>query len=171
MKHTQKHLDTSADKKYYKQVISKLTDKQKEEFESLVIRLEKAGAKNPLSWAYSEVTEGIPQFGRFLVLKYLFDIGKSTEDNMAMASDFDDAFDEKYVEIRNAVGEKKLLAFLTSYSKGILYNIIGLLDEGNREIDRDKVSWTLMKTDENFELTGQPIQGLHEDFLEFDSEI
>lgn len=150
---------------------STFTDVQKEEYESLVMRLGNAGAKNPSSWASSEVTEGLPQFARFLVLKSLFDIAKSTDDNIAMAADFDDELDEKYNTIKDAVGEEKLLSFLTAYSKGIIYNVIGLLDEGNQESDRDKISWTLMKTDENFESTGQIIQGLHEDFLEFEDEI
>lgn len=150
---------------------STFTDVQKEEYESLVMRLGNAGAKNPSSWASSEVTEGLPQFARFLVLKSLFDISKSTDDNIAMAADFDDELDEKYNTIKDAVGEEKLLSFLSAYSKGIIYNVIGLLDEGNQESDRDKISWTLMKTDENFESTGQIIQGLHEDFLEFEDEI
>ncbi|SHF81564.1 hypothetical protein SAMN02787100_2670 [Chryseobacterium sp. OV279] len=150
---------------------STLTDLQKEEYESLVMRLRNAGAKNPSSWASSEVTEGIPQFARFLILKSLFDIAKSTYDNITMASDFDDEVEEKYDAIKDIVGEEKLLSFLTSYSKGIIYNVVGLLDEGNQEADRDKISWTLMKTDENFQSTGQVIQGLHEDFLEFEDEI
>lgn len=41
---------------------STFTDLQKEEYESLVMRLHEAGAKNPSSWASSEVAEGIPQF-------------------------------------------------------------------------------------------------------------
>lgn len=171
MKHTEKHLQNSADKEYYEKQISKLTDNQKEEFESLVIRLENAGAKNPLSWANSEVNEKIPQFGRFLVLKSLFEITKSTEDNISMATDFDDDFEDKFEEIKEQIGQEKLIDFLKSYSKGIIYNLIELLDEGNREVDRDKISWTLMKTDENFEPTGQIIQGLHEDFLEFEDEM
>ena len=105
------------------------------------------------------------------MLKSLFDIAKSTEDNISMAGDFDDDFEEKLDEIKDKIGEEKLFDFLTSYSKGIIYNLIELLDEGNREIDRDKISWTLIKTDENFEPTGQIIQGLHEDFLEFEYEI
>lgn len=171
MKYTQQHLENSADKEYYEKQISKMTDLQKEEFESLVIRLENAGAKNPLSWANSEVSEKIPQFGRFLVLKSLFDIAKSTEDNISMAGDFVEDFKEKFAEINEKVGQEKLFDFLTSYSKGIIYNIIELLDEGNRDVDRDKISWMLMKTDENFEATGQIIQGLHENFLEFENEI
>lgn len=53
---------------------------KKEEFEDLVNRLRNAGAKNPFSWANSEIQEGIPQFARFLVLKSLFDIAGSPED-------------------------------------------------------------------------------------------
>ncbi|MFC6096329.1 hypothetical protein ACFPVY_06680 [Flavobacterium qiangtangense] len=171
MKNIQTHLDNSSDKKYYEHIISKLTDEQKEEFESLVIRLDNSGAKNPLQWASSEVREKIPQFGRFLVLKSLFDIAKSTKDNISMADDFDEDFNEKYTEIENILGQEKLSDFLKSYSKGIIYSVIGLLDEGNINSDRDKISWTLMKTDENFETTGQIISGLHEDFLEFEDEI
>ena len=171
MKQTQKHLENSKQKEFYERKISKLTSEQKDEFESLVIRLENAGAKNPLSWASSEVTEKIPQFGRFLVLKTLFDIAKSIEDNISIAEDFDEDINDKFDEIKENVGQEKLFDFLTSYSKGIIYNLIELLDEGNREFDRDKISWTLMKTDENFEPTGQIIQGLHEDFLEFENEV
>jgi hypothetical protein len=171
MENTQKHLDNSADKKYYEHIISKLTDKQKAEFESLVTRLDNAGAKNPLQWASSEVREGIPQFGRFLMLKNLFDIGKAIQGNISTAGDFDEEFDEKYTEIKNTIGQEKLLNFLTSYSKGIIYNVIGLLDEGNIDADRDKIDWVLMKTDENFEPTGQILGALHEDFLEFENEI
>jgi len=171
MEHTQKHLEKSEYKEYYEKQISNLTDYQKNELENLVIRLENAGAKNPLSWAYSEVIEKIPQFGRFLVLKSLFDIVKSTEDNISLAGDFDEDFEEKFKELKERIGQDKLFDFLTSYSKGMIYNIIELLDEGNREVSRDKISWTLMKTDDTFEPTGQIIQGLHESFLEFENEL
>ena len=137
----------------------------------MVIRLENAGAKNPLNWASSEVSEGIPQFGRFLLLKTLFDLAKSTKDIIAIGADFDDSLDQKYNEIKNAVGADKLNDFLNSYSKGMIYNVISVVDDGNVNCDRDKVSWNLMMTDENDELTGQIIQGLHEDFINFEDEI
>ncbi|MBD0779941.1 hypothetical protein HPE56_19255 [Maribacter sp. ANRC-HE7] len=171
MKHTQKHLEISEHKDFYEKSISKLTAEQKVEFENLVIRLENAGAKKPLGWASSEITEKIPQFGRFLVLKSFFDIAKSTEVNISMASEFDEDIEEKLEEIKEKIGEEKLFDFLLSYSKGMIYNLVEIIDEGNREIERDKISWTLIKTDENSEPTGQIIQSLHEDFLEFEDEI
>jgi hypothetical protein len=76
-KKLEKYINASSDTEYFEQSISKLNDKQKSELEDLAIRLDNAGAKNPLQWAYSEVRENIPQFGRFLVLKRLFEIAKS----------------------------------------------------------------------------------------------
>lgn len=161
----------AGDKKYKEPMKSTFTDLQKEEYENRVIRLCNAGVKNPSTWAFSKVTEGIPQFARFLILRSLFNIAKSADDNIAMATDFDDEVEEKYNTLKDIVGEEELLSFLTSYSKGIIYNVVGLLDEGTQEAERDKVSWILMKIDENFESTGRMIQGLHEDFLEFEDEV
>lgn len=173
MKHTLRQLDNSSieEKKYYEKSIEDFTSTQKEELESLVIRLENAGAKKPLPWAMSEIGEGIPQFGRFLVLKSLFEIAKSTEDNVSLTFDFDKNMQDVYAEITAAVGEQKLLGFLTSFSKGIMYNVIELLDDGNLNIDKDKISWELIETDENLESKGKAISGLHESFLGFENEI
>ena len=172
MGNLEKYLDVSPKlKEYYVQKISKLSEEQKSELEDLVIRLEKAGAKNPLSWAFSEVTESIPQFGRFLVLKKLFEIAKSPKDNLIMALDFDSEIKGKFLEFSNMIGEEKFLEFLTSFSKGIVWNVMELVDEGNRNMDEDKVNWVLLKTDENGKHSEQIIQGLHEDFLEFENEI
>ncbi|MBK9580038.1 MAG: hypothetical protein IPO40_23475 [Fibrobacteres bacterium] len=108
MEHTQKYLEKSKHKGYIKQQISNLSDSQKNELENLVIRLENAGAKDPLIWACSEVTESIPQFGRFLVLKSLLEISKSTENNISLAGDFDEDFEEKSKELEEKIGRDKL---------------------------------------------------------------
>jgi hypothetical protein len=164
-------LENSSNKIYYEQNISKFTDEQKNEFIDLVLRLDNAGAKNPLQWAYSETKEKIPQFGRFLVLKKLLEIAKSVEDNVAMASDEDYEIEEQFLEIQKIVGEKKLKDWLISYSKGLVYNLLELFDEGNRDYEKDRISWALVKTDEECEPTGQIIEGLHEDFIGFEDEI
>lgn len=171
MEKLQDFINKSPNRKYYEHKFAKLTDDQKSELADLATRLDNAGAKNPLSWAFSEVTEGIPQFGRFLILKTLFTLARSTGDNIDIAYDFDEEIKEKYSEIAGYVGEDKLNSFLSSYSKGIIYNIIDLLDEGNLNYQEDKISWLLMKTDEEGEPTNQIIQGLHEDFLEFENEL
>jgi hypothetical protein len=175
MEKLEKYLDSLPNsefgKEYYVRRISELTEKQKSEMEDLVIRLDNAGAKKPLQWALSEVRENIPHFGRFLVLKKLFEIAKSPKDNLSIAFDFDEEIEDKFLEISNMVGEEKFLDFLTSFSKGVMYNVVELIDEGNRNVDKDKVNWFLLKTDENGKHSEQIIQGLHEDFLEFEDEI
>tara|TARA_B110001454_G_C12631569_1_gene397193 strand:- start:152 stop:673 length:522 start_codon:yes stop_codon:yes gene_type:complete len=171
MKHTQKYLNDSSDKEFFLKQIANLSDKQKGELENLVVKLENAGAKKPLSWAISEVTENIPQFGRFLVLRSLWKIANSVEGNISLAGDFDDTVRDKFESIKEKIGEDLLTDILSSYSKGLICSLVDFLDEGNSDIDRDKTSWILMKTDENSEPTGQIIQGLHEDLLEFENEI
>jgi hypothetical protein len=171
LENLEKYINASSSKEYFVHGISKLNDKQKYELEKLVIRLDKAGAKNPLQWAFSEVAENIPQFGRFLVLKRLFEIVKSPKENIAMAIDFDDEIEDNFLEFSQKIGEEKFLNFLSSFSNGIMYNIIEMLDEGNQNMEKDKVNWILLKTDENGKHSEQIIQGLHEDFLEFENEI
>ena len=175
MEKLEKYLDALPNnefgKEYYVRKISELTETQKSEMEDLAIRLDRAGAKEPLSWAFSEVRENIPQFGRFLVLKKLFEIAKSPKENYLIAADFDSELKDKYLEISNMFGEERLLEFLISFSKGITWNLMYLLTEGNRNSDEDKVNWVLLKTDENGKHSEQIIQGLHEDFLEFENEL
>ncbi|MFH6992579.1 hypothetical protein [Flavobacterium sp. FlaQc-48] len=161
-------ISVSKDSKYYSHKIKEFNEKELKEFETLALRLEKAGAANPLSWAFSEVKEGIPQFGRFLVLKNLFDIIESPKENISLAEDFDEEIETKYLDIEKVVGEEKLSDFLKTFSKAIISNVVSLLDEGNFNSDRDKISWALVKTDENNNLTEQVISGLHEDFIDFE---
>jgi len=163
--------DSEYGKEYYVRKISELTEMQKAEMEDLVIRLDKAGAKEPLSWAFSEVTENIPQFGRFLVLKKLLEIEESPKDNILIASDFDRSVKDRFLEISNMVGEEKMLEFLTSFSRGIMWQIVELLDDGNENYKEDRVNWVLFKTDENLDYPEPTISGLHESFLEFKNEI
>ena len=151
--------------------MKELSKEQEIQLNDLVDRLSKAGAKKPLQWARSEVREGIPQFGRFLVLKRLFEIIKSPEENIELASDYDDEIRDKFEEVSKAIGKQKLIDFLTSFSKGLVSSFIELLDEGNENANEDKVNWVLLKTDEKGEHTEQIIQGLHEDFFEFEDEI
>jgi hypothetical protein len=165
----QKYIDTS--EKYIVQGISELTEKQKLELEDLATRIDKAGATKPLTWALSEVKENIPQFGRFLVLKSFLQIAKDARGNVFNALDFDEKIEEKYLEISKMVGEKEFLDFLYTFSKGLMINVCMTFDEGNLDCEEDKVSWEIFQTDENGEHSGRIIQGLHEDWYEFEKEI
>lgn len=167
----EKHIEISPFKEMYLKSLSQFTEGQKAELEDLVIRLDNAGAKNPLQWAISEIEENIPQFGRFLVLKRLFKIANSPMETISMAEDFDDEIEDKYQEICRKAGKELMSDFLKSFSMGVVWNAMEVLDEGNRNADDDKVSWVLMRTDEDGNPTEQIIEGLHEDFIEFENEV
>lgn len=167
-KHIEK-LDENEQKRY-RYEISRLDEAGKQQLETLVTRMDKAGAAKPLSWAWSEFKEGIPQWTRFMILKGLLQSAGDTAGNLDCGCDFDPAIHETYQEIANGAGEEKLKQFLQSYSKGMLYNVIGLFDEGNTDYDSND-SWQLMTLDREAGTLGKPISGLHEDFIEFENEL
>lgn len=169
---TQKYVALSADRKKHEYHIPRLSEAQQEQLEELMIRLETAGAKDPLSWALSETREGINQFARFLVLKNFYLAAYDIEGNTFAAEDFDPQIRDTYAEVTNTVGAEKLQHFLQSYGKGMIYQLLNILDEGNfADADRDGISWQLMKIIPAEDKIAGGINGLHEDFIEFDTEI
>jgi hypothetical protein len=165
-----KFIDADPNRKYYEHCISNLTDRQKNELLDLVVRLDSAGAKYPLSWAFSEITEKFPQFGRFLVLKKLHEISKEVNESVAYAADFIEQFETEFADLENLIGKEKFEKFLISYSKGVVYRFVELLDNGNENYKKDCVDWQLVIS-EDFEPTKQVINCLHESFLKFDDEL
>lgn len=167
------HIDklSEHDQKYYRHRLKELSEAQKNELAELVEKLDNAGATKPLSWAWSEVTEGIPQFARFRVLQEIYSAAYDVAGNIDSAEDFGIEADTTYQAISGSLGKEKTDQFLIAYAKGMLYNLIGFLDEGNFEAERDGFSWRLMKTGENGDEMIRGIDGLHEDFMEFDDEI
>ncbi len=68
--------------------------------------MENTGCTNPLPYAFSEISEGIPQFARFLVYKELFKIADNIDTGIANANDYtensengNEDFEEIHVEI------------------------------------------------------------------------
>ncbi|OCA78317.1 hypothetical protein BBH99_08825 [Chryseobacterium contaminans] len=157
------------EQKRYRFEFAKLDENQQQQLDELVARMENAGATKPLSWAWSEFSEGIPQWARFMILKGIYQSANDVEGNADAALEFNQDAGEIFEEISKAVGEKKLKQFLTAYSKGMLYNMIGIFDEGNPDYD-SKDSWLLVTQDRESDIIARPISGLHEDFLEFDRE-
>lgn len=172
---TKKYIEKSEDIKYYTHRVEQLNEEQQNKLENLIGKLANAGAKNPLSWAMSEVTEGIPQFGRFLILKNLFGLINHPKDSLEMAEDVAEDYEgdilETAAKLSNFLGEKQFNDFLKAYTKGVMWEVATLLDEGNHNFKEDGVDWVLNKVDQNGHNTGQAIQGLHEDFQEFENEI
>jgi len=160
---------------YNKQSIDKLNKEQKNHLEKLLEKMENSGATRPLDWALSEITENIPQFGRFLMLKGLYDIINDVEENMGLADDIDESYENDIFEVaeqlKETIGEEGLNNFLKSYAKGIMWQVTNLIDEGNYNSNGEP-NWALKElANENDNKSERFINGLHESFNEFEEEL
>lgn len=137
-------------------------------FMDLCEQLKTAGATNPKSWANSELQENIPQFARFLVLKGLTKIYRDVEGNINEMDIYSDEATEVYQKVASQFDEKALKELLHFYGKSMISKVINMLDEGYLYDVNDNVSWSLMELNDKGTTTDRLIQGLHEDFLEFE---
>ena len=173
MRSIEKYLQNSTDKDYYESSIDKLDDEQKKELEELLQNLDEAGAKEPLGWALSQITEGIPQFGRFVFLRELYNIINDTEENLALADDIDEGYEEDIFEVvdklKETLGEQKFDNFLKAFTKGVMWQVINLIDEANHN-QKGEPKWSL-KEIKNDNTIGKTLGGLHESFNQFEDEL
>lgn len=137
-------------------------------FKDLCEQLKAAGATNPKSWANSELQENIPQFARFLVLKGLTDIYLDVEGNLSEIESYSDEATEAHQKLASQFDEQELKELLHFYGKSIIGKVIDMLDQGYLYDVNDNVGWSLMELDNKGTTTNRLIQGLHEDFLEFE---
>lgn len=137
-------------------------------FKDLCEQLKAAGATNPKSWANSELQENIPQFARFLVLKGLTDIYRDVEGNLSEIESYSDEATEAHQKLASQFDEQELKELLHFYGKSIIGKVIDMLDQGYLYDVNGNVGWSLMELDNKGTTTDRLIQGLHEDFLEFE---
>ncbi len=158
------------EQKHYRYELSKLDDTQQARLEALVVRMVQSGATRPLSWAWSEFREDIPQWARFMVIKSMYQSAYDVAGNVDGADEFSPGSSEIYEELLAITGAEKLNHFFASYGKALLYNMLDILDEGNTDYECND-SWQLVTYYREKGKSGRPISALHEDFLEFDAEI
>ncbi|KPE52842.1 hypothetical protein [Chryseobacterium indologenes] len=172
MEEIKKQLDqlSGSNRKYYEFEFSKLNEEEKRRLEELVQRMVQSGARKPLDWAWSEFREGIPQWARFMILKEMYLSAHDVAGNIDAAEEFNPEMSRNYDEMGSVIGTEKLHQFLTGYAKGMLYNMLGIFDEGNFDYESND-SWILMTQNRKTDEPGKPISGLHEDFLEFEEQI
>lgn len=137
-------------------------------FKDLCEQLKAAGATNPKSWANSELQENIPQFARFLVLKGLTDIYRDVEGNLSEMDIYSDEAPEVHQKLASQFDEQELKKLLHFYGKSIIGKVIDMLDQCYLYDVNGNVGWSLMELDNEGTTTDRLIQGLHEDFLEFE---
>lgn len=137
-------------------------------FKDLCEQLKAAGAKNPSSWANSELQEDIPQFARFLILKGLTNIYQDIQGNITeIDNGSEDVLNTEHL-LSSLIHEERLQTLLYSYGKSIIGRVIDLLDEGYLNEVNDQVGWALIELNQQGSTTDRLLQGLHEDFLEFE---
>lgn len=137
-------------------------------FKDLYEQLKAAGATNPKSWVNSELQENIPQLARFLVLKGLTDIYHDVEGNISEMDIYSDEITEVYQKLASQIDNQELKELLHLYGKSIIGKVIDMLDQSYLYGVNDKVGWSLMELDDKGTATDRLIQGLHEDFIEFE---
>jgi uncharacterized membrane protein YheB (UPF0754 family) len=148
---------------FYRRSIKKLSQKKLQKLEKIAFELHENGASDPISWALSEVEENIAQSARFYFLKELLAVAENIHENVK-SIDFDESLEETYSDICKSVGQEKMDAFLKSYGKDILGAVVNVIDYSSSS---PTVGWQLVETDGEGELTGRGIDGLHEDWLDF----
>ncbi|MCF7752140.1 hypothetical protein KQ945_15370 [Bacillus subtilis subsp. subtilis] len=134
----------------------------------LTAAMQAAGCTAPRDWVRSELSEDIAQFARFLVLRDVHQLADDVEGTLSdMTHDRPDL--QASVEtLRAALEPSALHALLLAYGRALGNGFVMVLDEGPAAQDADMPGWQLMETGADGAPTGRAVQGLHEDYLDFE---
>jgi hypothetical protein len=132
---------------------------------ALTRRMEELGAPEPGSWAGSEVSEGIAQQARYLVLRRIW--------AKALVPWRDPGVlrrNEVLAQLIERGADQDLLAeALRRVVFDAVTNVVMVLDEGHDpEAPGDAPGWVLAEMDQDENATGRHVGGLHESLLEVD---
>jgi hypothetical protein len=104
------------------------------------------------------------------VLKNLFEIASDVGMAIQFAEEYADDYAELEEKVLRVLDKSLLKQYLTAYNQGMVWRFVDLIDEGNRDADKDNVDWVLLKADSDGKHAEQIIQGLHEDLSTFKDE-
>lgn len=128
-------------------------------------RLAALGAEDAESWARSEVSEGIPQQVRFLILRRLW---HDAIDAWA-ASDALDRLPAAKRLLDAGADRSNLVRVARAAAYEAVLDAVVAIDEGyDPEAPEDCPGWQLMETDPDCNPTGREVGGLHESFQSMD---
>jgi hypothetical protein len=166
-----------------------LSEEGKQRTVALIQKLKALGAADPERWARSEVSEGIAQLTRFLIIQRIWsrevapwsDEPKCWLDEFARYATprtskifkprpplplFGDAA-AAINRLREAGASEEdlgLVARLVAYS--VAFGVVNLIDEGRLNDSEDHLpGWKLMETNSEGTETGRDVGGLHESLL------
>ena len=144
--------------------------KKSEQREALQSSMREAGCVAPADWVASELSEDIPQFARFLLLKGVHEIADDVDSAVAGGLWSNPDAERTWALLQAAVPPDALHSFLRAYAKAVGESIVMLLDYGmGNDAPDDAPGWLLMETRDG-ETTGRSIEGLHEDYPDFEKE-
>ncbi len=130
--------------------------------------MQAAGCVDPRDWVSSELDENIPQFARFLLLRDVHHLADAVQDTLAEAVYDRPDLQDTLTALQAAVAPAALEALLLAYGRALGNGFVMTLDDGAMAQGADTPGWQLMETDADGEPTGRLVQGLHEDYLDFD---
>jgi hypothetical protein len=128
-------------------------------------RLAALGAEDADSWARSEVSEGIPQQARFLILRRLW---RDAVDAWA-APDALDRLPAARRLLDAGADRNDLVRVARAVALEAVLDAVMAIDAGyDPEAPDDCPGWKLVETDPDGNPTGRVVGGLHESFLSVD---
>ena len=127
-----------------------------------------AGCTDPRSWVNSELGENLPQFARFLMLRDVHTLADDVDSALSEALFDRPELEQTLATLRGAMDPQALHALLRAYGNALGNSFVMAVDEGPAMREDGMPGWLLMETDANDEPTGRLVQGLHEDYLDFD---
>ncbi|MFG2825543.1 hypothetical protein ACGFX4_39715 [Kitasatospora sp. NPDC048365] len=143
-----------------------LDEEQRRAAHALHDRFADLGADEPQAWALSELTEGIPQLARYLVLRRIWAEAVNQWERPAAI----DAIPATHRLLAAGADRADIARVARAAAFETVAAVIGILDEGyDSDLDDDTLpGWRLHETDADGESTGRPVAALHESLLETD---
>ena len=132
---------------------------------ALTQRMAELGAPEPRSWASSELTEGIPQQARYLVLRRIWANALMPWRDPGVLRR-----NETLAQLLDRGTDRELLAeALRGVVFDVVTEIVAIIDAGyDPDAPDNAPGWTLAETGSGGNATGRLIGGLHENLLEAD---
>jgi len=148
--------------------------------EELTKLFERLGARDPESWASSQISEGIEQLHRFLFLRQAWAMILPERDADWIPAEIERANGSPRAPysgigialsrcIEKGVDPQDLTDIVRGMQTQLLFSLCYLLeDPGFEEGELEDIGWCLVATDKNLQPTDFQIGGLHESVLKTD---
>jgi len=166
----------------FQEWLAALTNSKRRKALELLGKFHALGADDPEGWVRSEISEGIAQFARYLMLRAIWpdqiDIrARVPEEWIDRATSAADKTDGYFADAGRAlsralaagVSREDLGAIARMVAYETAFGVLDRIDEGHEPAAGDDApGWVLMETDPEGNLTGRTVDGLHEDVLSMD---